>query len=134
MASRSARPKPVITDVLAHPVLLLDVSLIAFGVALSNGWIVLPKSANLFLFTTSRSKRRWLRITGSAKRWTRVLRMLLGKQSNLDKVVAHLRHPIKSTSKLVQKLWQHRNKYSLLSDYSWWVNTTDINSDAGLED
>jgi hypothetical protein len=115
-----------------HPVVLLDIAIILVANAMASGVLLVPARSYKGLRWIMGSTRRWLRVTGSARRWTRLLSFVVerrggGGGGSTSRAIAQLarglRNPLKSTMKIVGALWEHRSRYSLLSDYAWYVNT-----------
>lgn len=109
-----------------HPVVLLDLALLLVANAIASGWILIGTTRGgattrhgiRMLFGTSPTTKRWLRVTGSARRWTRLLTL----------IVRNLKNPFKSLFKVVAAMWEHRSRYSLLGDYCWYVQTGGSNN------
>jgi hypothetical protein len=115
-----------------HPVVILDIAIILLANAMASGVLLVPARSYKGLRWIMGSTRRWLRVTGSARRWTRLVSFVMerrggGGGGSMSRAIAQLarglRNPLKSTVKIVGALWEHRSRYSLLSDYAWYVNT-----------
>ncbi|KAG7348739.1 hypothetical protein IV203_011336 [Nitzschia inconspicua] len=124
--------------VLTHPVVLLDLAIIVFAHAIGSGSIVvlLPTSKSYYHHSNKvirwiigSTPRRWFRVTGSIRRWTRLVSFVverrIGSAASLSRTIQQLvravRNPMKAIVKIVGALWEHRSRYSLLSDYCWYV-------------
>jgi hypothetical protein len=134
-----------------HPIVLLDIAILIVWANIMTVWsggsgVVVLAATTTTTTIASRgrsvlrgvtrmgfarnSKRQWLRLvsramTGSARRWTQFVRGVIQQQRQLLPMVRNL---VKSLRKIVTALWEHRSRYSLLSDYAWYVNTCATNS------
>lgn len=99
--------------VVTHPVVLIDVALITVG-------IVWPQvRAAQWVFG---AQRKWLRLAGAARRFTLLVEELTSRNG-----------PVRSIVRVTKVLWEHRSRYSLLSDYCWYVQTVEDDDDANVD-